>query len=368
MCPAVVTESSHITLNPFFKTFYTTHIMRKVTCMLALVAVLAVTSVQARSLQQNRPAFDISKLDLSKLPNLPALGLLPQGVELPPLQDFLPPLDSINLPPLNEFLQSVGLPTWEEMNLPPLSEFMKPVFDPQEVKMPSLADVVKQANETFVATLQDILKGVPLPPGVKMPELKLPPLPNVDLSKVTIPNFDLSKLPPPPSVEQLIAALNALQNGDIIVQQLIAALNALQNGDIIALAKMVNVSVPTNLPPLSEVMAQLKPLAEAVQKLPQAIDLSQLSKVDLSKIDISKIDFTKLADLSKIDLQGLLSGKVDLKSLAAIGEVLKALPPPPQGMQMPRLDQVLPAVNKVVSLFNNNRNNQPALRSLLQVQ
>jgi hypothetical protein len=34
--------------------------------------------VQARSLQQNRPAFDISKLDLSKLPNLPALGLLPQ--------------------------------------------------------------------------------------------------------------------------------------------------------------------------------------------------------------------------------------------------------------------------------------------------
>ncbi|WIA23914.1 hypothetical protein OEZ85_013560 [Tetradesmus obliquus] len=351
MCPAVVTESSHITLNPFFKTFYTTHIMRKVTCMLALVAVLAVTSVQARSLQQNRPAFDISKLDLSKLPNLPALGLLPQGVELPPLQDFLPPLDSINLPPLNEFLQSVGLPTWEEMNLPPLSEFMKPVFDPQEVKMPSLADVVKQANETFVATLQDILKGVPLPPGVKMPELKLPPLPNVDLSKVTIPNFDLSKLPPPPSVEQLIAALNALQNGDII-----------------ALAKMVNVSVPTNLPPLSEVMAQLKPLAEAVQKLPQAIDLSQLSKVDLSKIDISKIDFTKLADLSKIDLQGLLSGKVDLKSLAAIGEVLKALPPPPQGMQMPRLDQVLPAVNKVVSLFNNNRNNQPALRSLLQVQ
>jgi hypothetical protein len=38
----------------------------------------------------------------------------------------------------------------------------------------------------------------------------------VDLSKVQVPNFDLSKLPPPPSVEQLIAALNALQNGDII--------------------------------------------------------------------------------------------------------------------------------------------------------
>ncbi|KAF6260312.1 hypothetical protein COO60DRAFT_1507879 [Scenedesmus sp. NREL 46B-D3] len=236
------------------------------------------------------------------------------------------------------------------MNLPPLSEFMKPMFDPQEVKLPSLADVVKQANETFVATLQDILKGVPLPPGVKMPELKLPPLPNVDLSKVQVPNFDLSMLPPPPTVEQLVAALSALQNGDIV-----------------ALAKMVNVSVPTNLPPINEVLEQLRPVVEAVQKLPQAIDLSQLSKIDLSKIDISKIDFTKLADLSKIDLQGLLSGKVDLKSIAAIGEVLKALPPPPQGMQMPRLDQVLPAVNKVVSLFNN-MNKQPALRSLLQAQ
>jgi hypothetical protein len=41
----------------------------------------------------------------------------------------------------------------------------------------------------------------------------------VDLSKVQVPNFDLSKLPPPPSVEQLIAALNALQNGDIVGEQ-----------------------------------------------------------------------------------------------------------------------------------------------------
>jgi hypothetical protein len=31
----------------------------------------------------------------------------------------------------------------------------------------------------------------------------------------------------------------------------------------------VTFNVPTNLPPLSEVMAQLKPLAEAVQKLPR---------------------------------------------------------------------------------------------------
>lgn len=71
-------------------------------------------SANARSLQSTRElqAFDISKLDLSKLPSLPALGLMPPGVDLPPLSEFLPPLDSINLPPLNEFLKSVGLPSW----------------------------------------------------------------------------------------------------------------------------------------------------------------------------------------------------------------------------------------------------------------
>lgn len=42
----------------------------------------------------------------------------------------------------------------EEMNLPPLSEFMKPVFDPAQVQLPSLQEVWKMANETFVATMQ----------------------------------------------------------------------------------------------------------------------------------------------------------------------------------------------------------------------
>jgi hypothetical protein len=86
------------------------------------------------------PFLPVSTSNHACLPVLPSSGekivVFLQGVELPPLQDFLPPLDSINLPPLNEFLQSVGLPTWEEMNLPPLSEFMKPVFDPQEVRGP----------------------------------------------------------------------------------------------------------------------------------------------------------------------------------------------------------------------------------------
>lgn len=37
-------------------------------------------------------------------------------------------------------------------------------------------DVLKQANATFVATVKDIVGNIPLPPGVKLPELKLPPL------------------------------------------------------------------------------------------------------------------------------------------------------------------------------------------------
>ena len=52
-----------------------------------------------------------------------------------------------------------------------------------QVQLPSLAEVVRQANETFVATLEELLKGVPLPPGVKMPQLKLPPL-NVSVCSV----------------------------------------------------------------------------------------------------------------------------------------------------------------------------------------
>ena len=94
----------------------------------------ALSSSNSRELQ----GFDLSKLDVSKLPTLPALGLLPPGVQLPPLKEFLPPLDSINLPPLNDFLKSVGLPTWQDMNLPPISEFMKPVFDPTAVQLPNL--------------------------------------------------------------------------------------------------------------------------------------------------------------------------------------------------------------------------------------
>lgn len=60
--------------------------------------------------------------------------------------------------------------------MPPISEFMKPVFDPQAVQLPNLQDVMKQANATFTATVKDILGNIPLPPGVKLPELKLPPL------------------------------------------------------------------------------------------------------------------------------------------------------------------------------------------------
>jgi hypothetical protein len=47
------------------------------------------------------------------------------------------------------------------------------------VELPSLNAIITQANETFVATLKDIIGDIPLPPGVKLPDLKLPPLPNV---------------------------------------------------------------------------------------------------------------------------------------------------------------------------------------------
>lgn len=318
--------------------------MRQTGLICLFVAMLAVTA-QARHLQQQN--FDLSKLDLSKLPALPALGLMPTGVQMPPLQDFLPPLDSINLPPLNEFLTSVGLPTWEEMNLPPLSEFMKPVFDPQQVELPSLADVVNQANATFVATLQEILKGVPLPEGVKLPELKLPPLPNVDLSKIQVPALDPTKLPKMPTLDQVITGLNALQHGDLAT-----------------LAKAVNISLPQNLPPVNEIMTALAPLADAASKIPN---------MDLSKID-----------LSKLDVSSLLQAAQGLQKVPAVAEILKALPPLPDNVgaglqQLPallkalppmpdnvQLDKVLPMAMQLMKMLPAG--NKPTSRHLLAQQ
>eukprot|EP00775_Hariotina_reticulata_P009521 gene9521-9686_t len=223
---------------------------------------------------------------------------MPSGVELPPLSEFLPPLDSINLPPLNEFLKKVGLPSWEEMNLPPLSEFMKPVFDPQPIELPSLNAIISQANETFVATLKDILGDIPLPPGVKLPELKLPPLPNIDLSKIQLPNIDTTKLPQLPSLDKLIEMLNTIQSGKL--------------PNISAIPGLENIKLPDNLPPLQDVLNALAPLADLVSKL------SQL-------------------DLSKIDLASLLNGGGNL-NLPALAEILKALPDLPKN---------LPAFNEI---------------------
>lgn len=291
-----------------------------------LVALLA-ASANARSLQQTRELqdFDLSKLDLSKLPTLPALGLMPPGVELPPLSEFLPPLDSINLPPLNEFLKSVGLPSWEEMNLPPLSEFMKPVFDPQKVELPSINDVWKQANETFVATVKGILKDVPLPPGVKIPNLRLPPLEEVvtqfNLTKVNIPKIDLDKLPKMPSLDQLVNGLNALQSGDLV-----------------KLAAIANITVPKNLPPLNEVMTALGPIADFVNKLPN---------MDLSKLDINAL---------------LAGGQLNLDGLK---DIAKALPPMPAGL--PPLDEIVKGVGQLLMAKPAAAAAHPATRKLLEI-
>lgn len=273
---------------------------------------LAATCASARELQQSRELqqLDLSKLDLSKLPSLPALGLLPQGVELPPLKDFLPPLDSINLPPLNEFLTSVGLPTWEQMNLPPLSEFMKPVFDPKAVELPSLADVLQQANTTFQATVKEIMGGIPLPPGMKLPTLKLPPaLANVDLSKITLPAIDPANMPKMPSLEQVLNFVNTIQSGQL--------------PEIKNLDKLIPPELLKSLPPVQDVMKSLAPLLELANKLPK--------------------------DLSKLDLGALLNGGGQL-NLPALAKVLGQLPAV-QGLdKLPPLQDIVKTVTNVAQL------------------
>lgn len=69
-------------------------------------------------------------------------GKLPK-LDLPPITEFLPPLESTNLMPLNAFLNKTGLPSWDELGLPPISELMRPVGGPRPImaKFPSRAEV-----------------------------------------------------------------------------------------------------------------------------------------------------------------------------------------------------------------------------------
>jgi len=297
--------------------------MRRSLIICLLVATLAVASAHTtRELQSSRELleggkFDLSKLDISKLPTLPALGLLPPGVQLPPLKDFLPPLESINLPPLNDFLKSVGLPTWEEMNLPPLSEFMKPVFDPEAVQLPNLQDVLKQANATFVATVKDIVGNIPLPPGVKLPELKLPPL-NVDLSRFNLPPLDPAKMPKLPSLEQVVKVMSSLQEGKI---------PQIQNLD-----KLIPADLLKNLPPANDVIKTLTPLVETAAKI------------------------AKTTDFSKLDMNNLVTPQ----NLMAVGKVLSNLPKIEGLDKLPSFDQMAKILSVVMPKNNGAAAAAPA--------
>lgn len=204
--------------------------------LVALVAMLAVSSapVQGRSgreLQQTGGVFDLLGSAL------PGLNLLPlNAFGMPSLSEFLPPMGDINLPPIDEFLEMTGLPSWNQLGLPPLSDLLKPMGDINTpLELPSVNEILTRANDTMTQVIAQLL-----PAGIK-----LPPLPALDLTK-------LPQMIQLPSLDDILAGLNGLSN-------------------------LPNLpGLPAGLPALGEVVKAVTPLAEALKALPP-IDLNNLN-------------------------------------------------------------------------------------------
>jgi hypothetical protein len=223
--------------------------------LVALCAMLAVGTapVQARSGRELQQANMFDLLGQG----LPGLNLLPlNAFGMPSLTDFLPPLSEINLPPIDEFLNMTGLPSWNQLGLPPLSDLLKPMGDiNQPLELPSVNEILTRANETMTQVIAQLL-----PAGIK-----LPPLPALDLTKLpqmlNLPSLDdilagLSGLSNLPALPGLPAGLPAL--GDLVkaVTPLADALKAMPPIDL------NNLNAPITLPSLDELLMNLPPLPQ----------------------------------------------------------------------------------------------------------
>jgi hypothetical protein len=213
-------------------------------------------------------------LDLTKL-TIPGLSLIPQSLGLPPITDFLPPLESLNLPNIDEFLAKTGLPSWDQLGLPPLSELMKPIGDLGTFELPSVDEILSRSQTVLDATMKDLL-----PAGIKLPSL-----PKIDLKS-------LIKVDQLPSLDQVLGNIAKIDTSTLGIQ------------------------MPSNLPPLQDVLSALRPIADALSKLPP-INLSDTSQ----KIALPSMD-----------------------------EMLAALPPLPENL--PSLDQMLQAVQGAQAVAN----------------
>lgn len=111
---------------------------------LGLLAVLAGSATASRSLQQSRAA------------QLAAAHEQEQSkarIELPALKEFLPPMEDVDLPPLNDFMAKTGLPQWDELGLPPMDELLKAT---QNGKV-SVTEAIKKADALMTQVVYEML-------------------------------------------------------------------------------------------------------------------------------------------------------------------------------------------------------------------
>ena len=182
-------------------------------------------------------------LDLTKL-TIPGLSLIPQSLGLPAITEFLPPLETLNLPNIDDFLAKTGLPSWDQLGLPPLSELMKPIGDLGTFELPSVDEILSRSQTVLDSTMKDLL-----PAGIK-----LPALPRIDLKS-------LIKVDSLPSLDQVLANIAKIDTSKL------------------------GITLPNNLPPLQDVLKALQPIASALAKLPP-LDLSDTSqKIALPSMD-----------------------------------------------------------------------------------
>lgn len=186
---------------------------------------------------------------------------MPQ-LDLPPIAEFLPPIDSTNLMPLDVFLNKTGLPSWDELGLPPLSALMRPVGTPQSIfsHMPSRAEIAQMANDTMNQVLQELL-----PPELKaLASVQLPKLQSAAFEKLLPQLKKLPELPADmPKLADLLKALPPLDSSNLpnipgLSKLNLKGLKLPPAGEVMkaveAAGQLVGNNKPANLPSLQEVL------------------------------------------------------------------------------------------------------------------
>ncbi|GBF90399.1 hypothetical protein Rsub_02505 [Raphidocelis subcapitata] len=89
------------------------------------------------------------------------------ALRMPPLKEFLPPMDDVSLPPLEDFTAKLGLPQWSELGLPPIEKLLES-GGPDALRVSDVIGAVKHAD----AIMTKLVYGL-LPPDLRAVAEKL---------------------------------------------------------------------------------------------------------------------------------------------------------------------------------------------------